>query len=323
MWTVGRPSAITPDVSDSLKSMLVARLPQPVRGRLLRLRKPIRRARYRIRKRVQPAAVTRQDIAEALRRAGLRAGDGAFVHSALSSLGHVEGGPAAVIGAFDDVLGPEGLLAMPSFPYVGGTAEFLATDPVFDVRETPSCMGAVTEHFRRLPGTARSLHPTHPVCARGAGAAELLAGHADAGTPFGEGTPYARMVERGMHQVWLGVAIKTFTLYHTFECLKGDAFPVRVFLGERVPARCVDEHGAERVVPTLVHDPDVSRHKDRTRAELRRRLAAAGVLRSTEIGRATLMAAPMPALMEELDVLLGDGIDIYDREALAAEGALA
>jgi aminoglycoside 3-N-acetyltransferase len=267
--------------------------------------------------------VTRADIADALRRAGLQAGDGAFVHSGLSGLGQVEGGPAAVVGAFDDVLEPGGLLAMPSFPYVGGTADHVRSDPEFDVRETPSRMGAVTEHLRRLPGTARSLHPTHPVCARGAGAAELVAGHEDAATRFGAGTPYARMVERGMYQVWLGVGIKTFTLYHSFECLKGDEFPLRVFLGERFPVRCVDEHGVERIVETLAHDPEISRHKDRSRAELRRRLEEAGVLRSVPVGRGTLMAARMPELMEQLELLLREGIDIYDHEALAAAGVPA
>jgi aminoglycoside 3-N-acetyltransferase len=310
-------------VPQSLKHTLVAHLPQPVHRRLLRLRKPLRRASYHLQARVSPTTVGREDLVAALRRGGLRAGDGAFVHSALSRLGHVEGGPASVVGAFDDVLGDAGLLAMPSFPYVGGTADHLRSDPLFDVRNTPSRMGAVTEHLRLLPDTVRSLHPTHPVCARGNGAAELVARHDAAGTPFGAGTPYARMVELGMHQVWLGVGIKTFTLYHTFECFQGEAFPLRVFLDERFSVRCLDEHGAERVVTTLAHDPEISRHKDKERVELHRRLVDAGVLRSTTIGRSTLMAARMPELMAELERLLGEGIDIYDHAALAAAGARA
>jgi hypothetical protein len=119
-----------------------------------------------------------------------------------------------------------------------------------------------------------------------------------------------------MHQVWLGVGIGTFTLYHTFECLEGDAFPIRVFLDEPLVARCVDEHGAARAVRTLAHDPAVGRHKDRTRERLHRGLADAGVLHAASLGRGTVLAAPMPQLMDELHRLLARGIDIYDREAL-------
>lgn len=310
-------------MAQPLKTTLAAHLPAPVHGRLLRLRKPFRRASYRLRERVSPTEVTRDELIRALRRAGLCTGDGAFVHTALSRLGHVAGGPEAVIGAFEDVLGPDGLLAMPSFPYVGGTVDHLRSDPVFDLERTPSRMGAVTERLRRMPGTVRSLHPTHPVCARGRGAAELVAAHDAAATPFGRGTPYARMVELGMHQVWLGVGLKTFTLYHTFECLKGEAFPYAVFLDERFTVRCVDQTGSERLVATLAHDPEVSRHKDKERAELRRRLEAAGALRSTGVGRGTVMAARMPELMQQLDGLLHDGITIYDGDALAATGTRA
>jgi aminoglycoside 3-N-acetyltransferase len=155
------------------------------------------------------------------------------------------------------------------------------------------------------------------VCARGPGADELVAGHADAPTPFGEGTPFARMVERGMHQVWLGTGLRTFTLYHAFECLRGDDFPFRVFAPEPVPARCIDADGRERVVPTLVHDPVLGARKDQTRERMREHLLAAGVLRTTTLGRGEVMAARLPELFAELDVMLDRGITIYEVEVPA------
>jgi aminoglycoside 3-N-acetyltransferase len=301
-------------VSPGLKQMLATHLPETVQARLLRLRKPVRRVRYHMRERLHPVGVGRTDLAAALRELGLGAGDGVFVHSALSRLGSVDGGPATVLSAFDEVLGPAGLVAMPSFPYVGSTVEYLRPEPTFDVRRTPSRMGAVTEALRQQPGVVRSLHPTHPVCARGPGAEELVAGHDVAPTPFGPGSPYARMVERGMHQVWLGVGITTFTLYHTFEALAGDAFPFPVLLDEPFAVRCIDADGAERTVTTLAHDPAISARKDKDRAEMRRRLLAGGVLRRTHVGRGEMMSASMPPLMEQLHELLADGLTIYDME---------
>jgi len=297
--------------------MLVAHLPGPVIARLRSARRRGRRARFHAREAVAPVTLGRADVAAALRVAGLREGDGVFVHTAMSRFGKIEGGPATVVAALEDVVGPRGLIAMPSFPLDASTVDYLAADPVFDVRETPSRMGALTEYFRTLPGVHRSLHPTHPVCARGPGAEELVAGHADAPTPFGEGTPFARMVERGMWQVWLGTTLRTFTLYHGFECLRGDAFPFRVFSPEPVATRCVDAEGRERTVPTLVHDPELGSRKDETRERMREHLVAAGVLRTAQLGRGEIMAAPMPELFRELDVLMARGITIYQVEVPA------
>jgi aminoglycoside 3-N-acetyltransferase len=264
-----------------------------------------------MRERVSPVTLRRDDVAGALRAAGLRAGDGVFVHTAMSKFGQIEGGPATILGALEDVLGERGLIAMPAFPMTTGTAEHLAADPLFDVRETPTRMGALPEHFRRLDGVRRSLHPTHSVCARGPGADELVAGHADAPTPFGEGTPYARMIARGMHQLWLGTGIRTFTMYHAFECLQGDAFPFRVFAAEPVPARCVDEHGRERIVHTLVHDPELGARKDRSREAMREHLLSSGVMREAGLGRGEVLAARLPELIDELALLQARGVTLY------------
>ena len=74
----------------------------------------------------------------------------------------------------------------------GPAIEHLASDPVFDVRSTPSRMGAISEAFRQAPGTLRSLHPTHSTCVRGPGADAIVAGHESAPAPFGDGTPFPR-----------------------------------------------------------------------------------------------------------------------------------
>jgi len=52
--------------------------------------------------------LTRADIAEGLRRLGLKAGDVVFVHSAMRTLGYVAGGPGAVVEAFLGIPGGVG-----------------------------------------------------------------------------------------------------------------------------------------------------------------------------------------------------------------------
>lgn len=295
----------------TLKRTLLARIPPGRLAQLRAARSRLRRFRYRLRQRAAPVVVTREDIVASLREVGLRDGDGVFLHSSLSSFGEIRGGSATVLQALDDVLGPEGLIAMPAFPLVGGTQEYLSTNPVFDVRNTASTMGSLTERFRTSPGVVRSLHPTHSVAAKGPGAEELVAGHEEAETPFGEGTPFARMIERGMVQLWFGVGLRIFTLYHAFECLRPAGFPIDVFQEERVDARVIDAEGREKTVSTLVHDPVVGGRKDDTREAIRTHLLETGVLERATLGRGEVMAARMPELMTELETLLARGITIY------------
>jgi aminoglycoside 3-N-acetyltransferase len=274
-------------------------------------RRQAQRTRYRVRQRLDPVTLGRDELAQAFREVGLREGDGVFVHSAMSAFGEIRGGPPTVVAAFEHVLGPQGLIAMPAFPLTAGGRDHLAAHPVFDVRETPSRMGAITEYFRGLPGVVRSDHPTHSVAARGPGAEELVAGHADAETPFGAGTPFARMIQRGVKQVWFGTGLPTFTLYHAYESLRPGGFPLEVFHPQRQPARVVDAHGEEREVTTLVHDPRYAGRKDETRARMKELLLEGGKLRRTSLGRGEILALDLSDLMSEMERLLEAGVTIY------------
>lgn len=299
-----------------IRSAVLRHAPTPLLRALRRAQRARARARYRVRSRLRPVAVSREEVVAALRAAGLSQGDGVFIQSAMSPFGQIAGGPATVLDALGEVVGPDAPVAMPAFPFRGSVLEHLRDEPRFSVRSTPSAMGAVTERFRALEGTARSLHPTHSVCARGDGAESLVAGHELAPTPFGTGTPFAAMLERGFHQVWFGTDVHAFTLYHTFECLLGDRFPIEVFLPERFAVPCEDAAGREIVVETLVHDPDVAgyRIRSRGRQEVKRELLASGTMQAVPLGASEVLACRIPAMFDILDRLLARGVTIYDIE---------
>ena len=61
-----------------------------------------------------PYPITRQKIAEDLRALGVEPGMTLLVHSSLSALGWVPGGPVTVVQALMDVLTPTGTLVMPA-----------------------------------------------------------------------------------------------------------------------------------------------------------------------------------------------------------------
>ena len=58
--------------------------------------------------------MTKAEIVDGLSKLGVKAGDILMVHSALSSLGWVEGGADTVIDALIEAVGPGGTIAMPT-----------------------------------------------------------------------------------------------------------------------------------------------------------------------------------------------------------------
>jgi aminoglycoside 3-N-acetyltransferase len=126
-----------------------------------------------------------------------------------------------VVDALLEVVGAgvgEGTVAVPTFPFRGSMLAFVRSDPVFDVEETPSLMGAITEEVRLRPGALRSLEPTHPVAAIGRQAEWLLEDHVNADGSCDEHSPLYRLaqLERGW-VLLLGVDFRNCTLLHTAE----------------------------------------------------------------------------------------------------------
>src|SRR5258708_7596489 len=63
----------------------------------------------------QDVIVTRSALAAQLKALGVASGDILCVHSALSALGHVIGGPRTVVEGLIDAVGVDGTLMMPAY----------------------------------------------------------------------------------------------------------------------------------------------------------------------------------------------------------------
>ncbi len=257
------------------------------------------------------------DVEDALRACGVEAGDAVFLQAAMSAFGAFEDGPATVVDALEAAVGPRGTIAMPSYPLDAPAIAYLASDPVFDVRSTPSRMGAISEELRKRPSALRSLHPTHPTSVKGPGAREIVGGHETAATPFGEGTPFPRLVERDALQLFFGCGTGAMTMYHAFECTRRPAFPLDVFDPDHVfDARCIDESGAERRVRTLIHNPALHPGRidsnPRLQAVFRDAILERGG-RDVRLGHAEIIAIRLQDLFAVFERLLRDGVTIYTR----------
>jgi aminoglycoside 3-N-acetyltransferase len=144
---------------------------------------------------------------------GVRPGGVLLVHSSLRALGSVPGGAETVIQALLAALGESGTLLMPALSYEHVTPE----KPHFDLLKTPSNVGLIPETFRLRPGTRRSVHPTHSVCAVGPLAAELLDLHLEDSTPCGPHSPFHALPKHNGQILMLGCGLEPNTSMHAIE----------------------------------------------------------------------------------------------------------
>ncbi len=186
-----------------------------------------------------PTLITKDDICTGLRRLGLRPGLQVLVHSALSSLGYVEGGAEAVIEALLESVSPSGTVLAPTL--TGSEALSPANPPVFDPQNTPCWTGRIPETLCRRPDAVRSLHPTHSVAAVGTEAVALTAEHVDSLTPCDECSPYAKLAQSARGYILLiGVGHESNTTFHHVEELAGVSYHMQP---EPARARIISPEG--------------------------------------------------------------------------------
>ncbi|MFF2008335.1 aminoglycoside N(3)-acetyltransferase [Streptomyces sp. NPDC058195] len=175
---------------------------------------------------------TRESLAADLRAIGLRSGETVLVHSSLSSLGWVCGGPVAVVMALLDVLGEDGTLVVPAHSADNSDPahwsnppvpeewwdRIRASTPAFDPRTTRTLgVGVIPETVRNWPGALRSSHPQTSFAAVGPRAAAIVDSHAP-DCRLGERSPLARLEEGAARVLLLGTGFDSCTAFHLAEC---------------------------------------------------------------------------------------------------------
>ncbi|MEG0691692.1 MAG: AAC(3) family N-acetyltransferase [Oscillospiraceae bacterium] len=155
---------------------------------------------------------TKSELMNDMQKLGLVASDTILVHSSLKSVGEVENGADGVLDAFCEYLS-SGLLVMP-----GHTWSYInAENPMFDLLESPTCVGVLTELFRKRKDVYRSLHPTHSLLAYGHGAKQFVIGQEQFATPCAPDSCYGMLEKMDGKVVLVGVDFSRCTLVHCVE----------------------------------------------------------------------------------------------------------
>jgi len=260
--------------------------------------------------------ITKDRIVDDLTRLGLQRGDIVNFHSAMKSIGYVEGGAGTVIEAITEVITSSGTLMVPAFSLNGTIYRTcLDEDYVFDVRSAGTLLGAIPSTFLEMPGIHRSIHPTHSVAAIGKQAAYITEAHHLGGSIFGADSPWGRLLELDGKLLTIGLKMGRNTISHLIE--ERDDFPVPIRMNRTYYLTCKDWSGDVIEVPVVPFDPNTNstRMDDASRDDLRdyfwQEFTQAGVLTVGEVGQAVAWIASANEYIEHLIGLMKDGITIY------------
>lgn len=151
------------------------------------------------------------DLQNALYMLGIRQGDTICVHSQIYSLG-IPGMSRTkylntLLNVLKEAVGSDGTVIMPAFSYS------FCENEVFDVQNSKSTVGLLTEFFRNSEGVSRTVHPIFSFCVWGRRKEEFMDISTDA---FSMDSVYGKMIRNNDKMILLG-ADKGYTIYYLAE----------------------------------------------------------------------------------------------------------
>ncbi len=242
-----------------IKSLLLKYSPEFILKWAKQLKKNQRRKQLQ-KQEENNSGISKQTLINDLQQIGLKQGDSVLVHSSLSKIGFVNGGAKTVVDALLETIGEQGTLLFPAFPASGKNKIYLDTHPVFDIKNTPSQMGSISEYFRKLNNVSRSFHPTDSVCAKGHLAEHYTNSHFGQLTPYNELSPFKKLCDKKGKILMLGTNLSSCSNFHTLEDAVNFKYPV--YDNNIVDVKMIDAGGKESVMQTKVHNPEYSSKRD-------------------------------------------------------------
>ncbi len=275
-----------------------------------RQRKKNKRNKFLAQQKLTGKSINKNQLIEQFKAIGIKQGDTLLVHSSLSKIGYLDEGPKTLVDALLEVVGEKGNLLMPTSPNNVFQLNYIQNTPFFDVLNSPSKTGAITEYFRTIPGCKRSLHPTEPVSAFGPLADDITKGHFNQLTPYNKNSPFYKVSQLNGKILYIGVTLNNAgTSLHLLEdAVENFKFPV--YHQKIFEIDVIDEKGVKHKVKTKVHNPKQS--KKRQCDELLPMFREKGVCKDVKIGQANTLLFDAKKMYDVmLEQYYKNGITMY------------
>lgn len=224
--------------------------------------------------------ISKTGVSEIFQKCGVSKEDSIFLHGDAFVTAELEGKDsnekmAVLFDGILDLIGSGGTLIVPTFTYSATKGE------VFDVTETKSEVGLLSEYFRKRPDVTRSLNPVFSVASVGAMANAFT--NASIDDCFGEDTCFGLIYQMNTWIFTLGCSFDRVTFIHYVDQLSQvdyryfKSFPATIINGSEIK---------KNIIRFFVRD--MNRKTSVKLDNLKERLQQEGLLKNEGIGRALL-----------------------------------
>ncbi|MBN1330333.1 MAG: AAC(3) family N-acetyltransferase [Candidatus Heimdallarchaeota archaeon] len=177
--------------------------------------------------------ITMKSLIRDFQNIGLKKGDIVIVHSSMSKIGWIAGGPETIVDALMAVITTKGTIVMPTMSTGNTDPQCWNYPPVPqewweiirkestpyrpDITPTRG-MGRIPEIFRQYKGVLRSNHPVASFAAWGKYAKKITKEH-NLIVEFGKNSPLGKLYDMNAKILLIGVGHENNTSLHLAECL--------------------------------------------------------------------------------------------------------
>jgi len=234
----------------------------------------------------------------ALRDVGINNGDAVFVHSRVSAFGKLLAFDKnfllqSLTNSIKDAVGSDGTIIMPTFSYSFDRNE------AFDVNNTQSTVGTLTEFFRKHPGVIRTVHPNHSVAIWGRNKYTLSNIGKDT---FDENSIFGKLYKLNGKIVFLGAPFQSCTFIHYIEQM------------HKVPYRYMKKFSGKIIIDGKEQNEEITFYSKygvffSSFSDFEKHLLEKGIMKSAKVGAGNIMAAECEDIFDEGYKLLDK--DIY------------
>lgn len=159
---------------------------------------------YRTEKKEMIDPVPLSQLINDLLQLGIQQGDIVIVHSSLKGMESISATPRQIIEALIELLGPDGTLVMPAFPYYKQEKEGEAVLK-YNPKKTLAWTGILPNVFLTVDGTVRSRYPNNSLAANGKYARDMFENEMKDNRSHGEHSAWNFCAEHHAKVVFLGV----------------------------------------------------------------------------------------------------------------------
>ncbi len=218
----------------------------------------VKKQKKAVLRRVYTKKYSADDLVAEMCKMGMQRGSVVFIHSSMTEFYNYTGTAIELINKIIQVIDEDGTLMMPAYPRMKMQLLKDALNPnevVFDVNNTPSGAGYLSEVFRTYPGVKRSISLQHSVCAFGKLAEYMTSEHHLSVTAWDEMSPYYKMSQINTLVFAFGLPNFLGTVIHCTESILRNKYQYfSLFFTKKNSYTYRDENGNVGVHTFLTHD---------------------------------------------------------------------